>query len=211
MKPGLSTRDFCEDISGFGSPDERFRSAILLLDVPFYRADQIRGAMENPAPQLSLGQVPEEPLDHIEPRGTGGREVHVKSRVLGKPRLYFRMLVGSIVIGDQMKLPVFGCSSINLSHLAHRNRWFATRQHRIAFNLQQSLLNETCPPACHRSPSSTHFDTNLLTRLVLPCKQGHRGTLGQSHRYPPAHSPSLQLLVLSFGQFSFRCNSHDAV
>ena len=91
MKPGLSARDFCEDISGFGSPDERFRSAIMFLDVPYYRADQIRGAMENPAPQLSLGQVPEEPLDHIEPRGRGRGEVEYEPRMVIEP---FHDLVG---------------------------------------------------------------------------------------------------------------------
>ena len=45
----------------------------------------------------------EEALDHVEPRTAGRREVHVETGMTGQPLLHFGMLVGRVVIGDQVK------------------------------------------------------------------------------------------------------------
>ena len=47
--------------------------------------------------------VAKEALHQVQPRSRGRREVHVNARAFGKPPLYGRMLVGGIVVGDQMQ------------------------------------------------------------------------------------------------------------
>lgn len=49
-------------------------------------------------------QVAEESLDHVEPRSAGRREVHVEARMALEPGLDLRMLVGGVVVGDQMQV-----------------------------------------------------------------------------------------------------------
>ncbi len=47
--------------------------------------------------------VAKDALHQVQPRSRGLREVHVNARAFGKPPLYGRMLVGGIVVGDQMQ------------------------------------------------------------------------------------------------------------
>lgn len=86
----------------------------MLLDVMFDGAHQVWRAMEDAAPQLLLGQIPEETIDHVQPRGTGGHEVHREPRLSGQPRFHLGMFVCRIVVGDQMNLLAMGRAAIDL-------------------------------------------------------------------------------------------------
>ncbi len=46
------------------------------------------------APELILGQVAEEALDHVEPTAAGGREVEMKALVARRPAQNRRVFVG---------------------------------------------------------------------------------------------------------------------
>ena len=49
-------------------------------------------------------QVGEEAFDKIEPGRGGRREMHLEARPLVRPRAHLRMLVGGVIVGDQMQI-----------------------------------------------------------------------------------------------------------
>jgi len=56
-------------------------------------------------PRLSLpGQFGEEPFDGVEPGGRGRGEVEVEPRVPFEPGADLGMLVGGVIVDDQMQL-----------------------------------------------------------------------------------------------------------
>src|ERR1035437_7310487 len=58
---------------------------------------QFRHRVKDTAPDTLIRQVAEEPLHLVQPRGTGGGEMHVNPRMLGQPGVDFRRLVGRVV------------------------------------------------------------------------------------------------------------------
>src|SRR3954451_7325692 len=66
----------------------------------FKRANSCVAATTN----ASFRQLPEEPLDQIQPTGAGRREVNVIARVPCQPAAHLRNLVGAVVVHDQMHL-----------------------------------------------------------------------------------------------------------
>ncbi len=66
------------------------------------RGLKLRYAVKNSSRDLLLGQVTEKALDHVEPGSTGGREVELDSGVACQPAQHDWVLVGAVVIGDQM-------------------------------------------------------------------------------------------------------------
>ncbi len=87
----------------------------MLGDVGFDGTDQFRDAGKYAAAQTLGGEVAEEAFDHIQPRGRGGGEMHVETRVFLQPFLDLGVLVGGVVVADQMKRFVFGRFPIDLS------------------------------------------------------------------------------------------------
>ena len=59
-------------------------------------------AMEDPAANTFFGDVSEEPFDEIHPGGGGGGEVHMEPWVLFEPCSHVGMLVGGVVVDDQV-------------------------------------------------------------------------------------------------------------
>src|SRR4051812_23009702 len=59
--------------------------------------------MEDPSSYLLLGNISKEPFDHIEPRSAGWRIVHVEPWMLREPVPDRGVLVGGIIIGNQVK------------------------------------------------------------------------------------------------------------
>ena len=96
--------DLLQDVGGFGRPDEWFRGFVVMVDVVSDGCDQFLHVAEDAAADPLLGQITEEPFDHVEPGTARGCEMHVKARVLGQPPLHFVMLVGRVVVGNQMEL-----------------------------------------------------------------------------------------------------------
>lgn len=66
--------------------------------------DPLFEVLEDAAPDLAGGQVAEEAFDHVEPRGRGGSKAHVESPVHFDPASDPGMLVGRIVVADQVNL-----------------------------------------------------------------------------------------------------------
>jgi len=55
-----------------------FRVAIAVVEIVLDRFFEVVDAVENTPLDTFLGYVPEEPLDHVDPRGRGRREVQVE-------------------------------------------------------------------------------------------------------------------------------------
>ena len=63
---------------------------------------QFLDAAEGATPDGFLGDVPEETLHLIQPGTVGGNEMDVPARPQGEPGFHTRVLVGAVVVHDQM-------------------------------------------------------------------------------------------------------------
>ena len=61
---------------------------------------------ERSAPNRPRGDQREEALDQVEPRAIGRYEVQVPARTGGQPGLELRVLVGRVVVDDQVDVEV---------------------------------------------------------------------------------------------------------
>ena len=75
---------------------------VVVRDIIVDGAGQFGDAAEHADSQSPDRDIAEEALGHIQPRGRGWREMHVKARMLDKPGLNHRMLMGRVVIADQV-------------------------------------------------------------------------------------------------------------
>ena len=76
---------------------------VVLIEVVHDSALQFADAFEHAAPDVLVGDQAEEPFNLVEPGRRGRREMHVEAGMLGQPRLDRRMLVGGVVVGDQVR------------------------------------------------------------------------------------------------------------
>ena len=95
-----STFDFFQDISGAGGPDERLGALVVVIDVISDCGDEFFDIAKDAAAQPVLSQIAKEAFYHVEPGRTGGREVHVKTRVALEPAQHAIVLVGAGVVTD---------------------------------------------------------------------------------------------------------------
>src|ERR1700730_4881457 len=159
---------------------------IVLLHVLFDGGDQFRYRAKDRTSQLVLGQVTKEAFDHVEPGGAGGREMHVKSRVLGKPRLYLGMLMGGIVVSDQMQLLVLGRVAIDLAQEA---------QPLLVTMFCLALANDTAIERVHRGKQRRHTMALVIVRHRLSAT-----SLQRQARLGPVKRPDPALLVAAQDQ-----------
>jgi hypothetical protein len=96
------TLDLFEDILGGSSPDERFGMFVVMIHVVVDGGDQFHYVAKHTSPKTIYSEVSEEALHHIEPGGAGGCEVKVEPWMTFQPALDGGMLVGGIVIHDQV-------------------------------------------------------------------------------------------------------------
>jgi hypothetical protein len=73
---------------------------------------QFGDALEHTAANAVLGNQAEKAFDLMDPRGGGRGEVHVKARMPFEPGLNLGVLVGGVVVGDQVHGEVLRCFSI---------------------------------------------------------------------------------------------------
>ena len=99
MMPSL---DLGQDGLGLDRPDERFGCLVVLGEVAVDRGLQVDERMEHAALQAPSGQLGEEAVDGVEPRGGGGREVEGPAVVALEPGADLGMLVGGVVVEDHM-------------------------------------------------------------------------------------------------------------
>ena len=64
--------------------------------------DQVGGGIERATTDSALGDEGEETFDLVEPGGIGGCEVNVPTRTAGEPSSDLWMLVGGVVVDDEM-------------------------------------------------------------------------------------------------------------
>ena len=74
------------------------------LQVVHDRALQVGHARKGAAPDALLRDQGEEPLDQVEPRSRGRREVQVEARLLRKPSPHPRVLVRRVIVPDQVQV-----------------------------------------------------------------------------------------------------------
>jgi hypothetical protein len=90
---------------GFG-PDEGFEAGIVLGEISIDGGLQVGDRTEDAAADTLPGHLREEVLDGIEPGGRGRGEVEGPARMTGQPGQHFGMLVGGIVVEDDMDRPI---------------------------------------------------------------------------------------------------------
>ena len=64
--------------------------------------DELFEILENAAPDAVMRDVAEEAFHHVEPGCRGRRKAHVESFVFFQPALHSFMLVGRVVVADQI-------------------------------------------------------------------------------------------------------------
>lgn len=99
---GRGAGDLGKDVVGRCGPNEGLGVAVVMRDVLGDGTLQVGHAGETVALDAVLGDVAKEPLDHVQPRGAGGGRVHDEARMLGQPQLHCGMLVGRVVVDNQM-------------------------------------------------------------------------------------------------------------
>ena len=102
MECSASTLDLFEDVGSAGRPDEGFGIFVVAVDVTADRHEAFFQIAKHTAPQSVLSEVAEETLHHVEPRRTGGGEVHVESGAAREPALHLGMLMRRVVVADQV-------------------------------------------------------------------------------------------------------------
>ena len=106
IQGGVSTLNLLQDVGSCGGPDKRLGVFVVLVNVIKEGGDQFLNATKHPAAQAGFGQIAKEAFHHVQPRATGGREVHVKARVATEPTLHFGMFVGRVIVHDHIAVHV---------------------------------------------------------------------------------------------------------
>ncbi len=78
------------------------------LDILLNRRDELRDAAEDPTPNPLVCHLTEETFHKVEPRTAGWGEMHMETAMAREPPLDLRMLVGGIIIRDQVQGFVLG-------------------------------------------------------------------------------------------------------
>ena len=86
---------------------------VVMVDVVVDGVNQFHHIAKHATPQAVGGEVAEEALDHVQPRGAGGGEVDMKAPMTLQPALDGGMFVGRVVVHDQMQLLVIRCALVN--------------------------------------------------------------------------------------------------
>ena len=97
------SHDLGEGFSPIRPPFVPGRVEVALCKVVGDRVAQLLDAGKAAMADDIDSQVAEEALDHVHPRAAGRRKVHVEPRVLGQPCPNLRMLVGRVVVDDQVQ------------------------------------------------------------------------------------------------------------
>src|SRR5215831_13680629 len=105
--------DLAQDRRSRGRPDEGPRVLVVFANVAANGGDQLRHTAEGCPPQPLAGDLGEEAFDEVQPRGPSRGEVEMKARVLGEPRLHSGMLVGAVVVEDEVKVLAPGCPAVD--------------------------------------------------------------------------------------------------
>ena len=105
--------DLFQDLFDWGTPNEELGFLVMSFDVLLNDTNQCWDTVKATPADLLLRQFAEPPLYHVEP-GTGcWGEVEVEARVSTEPGLDSRVLVGAVIVHNQMKLKGGKCLGID--------------------------------------------------------------------------------------------------
>ena len=100
------TVDLYDDGAGGCGPDKGLGVGVVVFEIIVDRPLEVDDGVEHAATDALSGDLGEEAFDQVEPGRRGRREMHVEARMPGQPRLDLGMLVGGVVVGDQMDIEV---------------------------------------------------------------------------------------------------------
>ncbi len=181
--------DLLQDVIGLGSPDERLGITVMHGDVFLHGGDEFGDAVEYATAQSLGGEVAEEALDHVQPRGRGWREVNAKARMLLQPLLDLGMFVRGVVVTDQMQRPVAGRLAIDLAQkvepLGVPVALLAASDERTVERVQSGELRWWYRGVCSRGSCWPHVPSSTAVRAG----SDPTPALGSSRRSTvPAHA-----------------------
>src|SRR5262249_50641250 len=97
-----SALDLFQNVRGPSRPDEGLGVFVVAVGVISHGPGGVFPIAKNsPAPSV-FGEVAEETFHHVQPRRTGGGEVHMKTWVPLEPALNLGVFVGGVVVADQV-------------------------------------------------------------------------------------------------------------
>ena len=105
-RPGntfTKSSEFLEDRIGRGDPPKRSGFRIVLLDKRFNVVNQVLHTPKRPAADDPLGDEVKPNLHLIQPRGVGGRVVHMIARARRQPRSHLGVLVRGVVVHNEVE------------------------------------------------------------------------------------------------------------
>lgn len=98
--------EFGEDRLCGGGPHEGLGMLVVLIDELADLALQIGDGVERPAADRLVGDQREPALDLVEPGAVGRGEVQVEARPPRQPGTHFGVLVGGVIVADQVHIEV---------------------------------------------------------------------------------------------------------
>ena len=104
-----SALHFFQNVAGFGCPNIRLGLAVVLSDVVLDGLLQFPNIVKNATAYALFGEIAEEAFYLVEPRGTGGSEMHVEAWMLLEPGPYCGRLVRRVVVQDQVDVLAARC------------------------------------------------------------------------------------------------------
>ena len=108
MKLLSTALNFFKNIGGGCSPDKGLGFGIVCDNVCFDSFGQFIDATKDTSPQAVDCEIPEKAFDHVKPGSTGRSEVEVESGITPLPCLDLCVLMGGVIIADDVYLHVGG-------------------------------------------------------------------------------------------------------
>src|SRR5829696_8956642 len=103
---------FLDDVIGGSFPNKRLRIRVMMLQIVEISRFKVSNRGEGTSADPLLCHQAKKALDLIKPRGRSGRKVEVKARALIQPSFDPGVIVGRIVVNDQMQIQALRCLSI---------------------------------------------------------------------------------------------------
>ena len=100
--------DLFQDSGALGLPAIRLGLEVVMREVDVDGGDQFVDAGKAAFAHDLVGELAKEAFDEVEPGGAGGSEVNVNAGMFFQPGADSGMLVGGVVVGDEMQRELRG-------------------------------------------------------------------------------------------------------
>ena len=113
MKFPSATLHLLQNIGSCGGPDKGLGIGIVDGQMFFDGLGEFCDATKHSSPKAIDGEVPEEAFHHVQPGGAGGSKVEMKPGIALLPCRHLVMLVGRVVVADDVDFLFGGRASAN--------------------------------------------------------------------------------------------------